>query len=88
MTCSRSSALHRFARHHWRGVEEAGQKFGPLGRTTAAIHILKDCGFVPKDRDWKEQKVDSLGMLVGAGFNGYWDPWQYDAAAKSLLEKM
>jgi hypothetical protein len=80
--------LHRFARHHWRGVEEAGQLFGEIGRKAAVVHILKDCGFVPKDRDWKEQKVDSLGMMVGGIFNGYWDPWKFDAVAKRLLKEM
>lgn len=81
--------LHRFARHHWRGVREASEQFGGvLAWQAAAIHILKDCGFVPKARDWAEQKVDSLGMLPDGKFNGFWDPWEFDAAAKKLLKNM
>jgi len=81
--------LHRFARHHWGGVQEVGKQYGVLGRKAAAIHILKDCGWVPQDRDWKDdQRVDSLGMLVGGRFNGFWDPWQFDETAKKLLERM
>lgn len=84
--------LHRFARHHWRGIDEAAALLGGdrvLVRKAAAIHILKDCGWVPRSVDWKDgQKVDSLGILVGGGFNGYWDPMQFDVAAKKLLSNM
>lgn len=90
--------LHRFARHHWRGVDEAGKLFGPNGRKAAVVHILKDCGHVPTDREWKEQKVDSLGFRLdrpqGMGlaveptgvFNGYWDPKGFNQKAQALLD--
>jgi hypothetical protein len=90
--------LHRFARHHWRGVDEAGKLFGDIGRKAAIVHILKDCGHIPTDRDWKEEKVDSLGFKVsrpyGEGptvelvsvFNGYWDAKEFTAAATELLK--
>jgi hypothetical protein len=89
--------MHRFARHHWRGVDEAGRLYGDLGRKAAIIHILKDCGHIPTDRDWKEQKVDSLGFKVSrpygtepmaelvCTFNGFWDAKEFTEAAKALL---
>ncbi len=57
------AALHRFARHHWRGVDEAGKLFGELGRKAAIVHIL-DCGWIPTARDWEEKKVDALGFKI------------------------
>jgi hypothetical protein len=91
------AALHRFARHHTRGVEEAGRMFGELGRKAAIVHILKDCGHIPTARDWQEQRVDSLGFEITrpfgeeptaelvSVFNGFWDPKEFAAAAKNLL---
>jgi hypothetical protein len=91
--------LHRFARHHWRGVDEAGKQWGELGRKAAIIHILKDCGWVPSARDWEEKRVDSLGFkvtrpygleptaeLVCGTFNGYWDPKEFVVKAKELID--
>lgn len=78
---------HRFVRHHWRGVDQATSLFGPLGRKAAIVHILKDCGFVPKDRDWKEGKVDRYGMDRTRVFNGYWDPAMFVRAARQLLDE-
>ena len=81
----RFGPLHRFWRHHWRGVDEAEKLFGALGRKAAIVHILKDCGQVPKARQWAEQEVDSLGMKPGGKFNGYWEPEQFDRAAHGHL---
>ncbi len=91
--------LHRFARHHWRGVDEAGKLFGEIGRKAAIIHILKDCGWVPSARDWEEQRVDALGFKIDLRygmeltaepvcgvFNGYWDPKEFVAKAKELID--
>jgi hypothetical protein len=91
--------LHRFSRHHWRGVDEAGKLWGEIGRKAAIIHILKDCGWVPTARDWEEQRVDSLGFkidkrygteptaeLICGSFNGYWDPKEFVAKAKELID--
>jgi hypothetical protein len=36
---------------------------------------------------WADQEVDSLGMIPGGRFNGFWDPWEFDRAARALLEK-
>jgi len=92
--------LHRFARHHWRGVDECGNLWGNQARKAAIIHILKDCGWVPTARDWEEQKVDSLGfkitrpygisptaeLVCSGAFNGYWDPKEFVAKAKELID--
>ncbi len=86
--------LHRFARHHWRGVDEAAKLFSidassySLASKAAAIHILKDCGFVPKARDWAEQRVDSLGILPDSGFKGSWNSLEFDKSARKLLRNM
>ena len=78
--------MHRFVRHHWRGVDEAGKLFGAVGRKAAIIHILKDCGQVPKAREWADgQSVDILGMKPDGKFNGYWDAVEFDKVAKGHL---
>jgi len=54
---------------------------------------------VPSARDWEEQRVDSLGFkidrrygteptaeLVCGTFNGYWDPKEFVAKAKELID--
>ena len=81
----RFGPLHRFMRHHTRGVKEAEKLFGEIGRKAAIVHILKDCGRIPTARDWAEQKVDSLGILVDGKFNGYWDARDFNEAAQRLL---
>lgn len=83
----RFGPLHRFARHHTSGIAEAEELFGVLGRRAALVHILRDCGHIPTPRQWKEQIVDSLGMLPTARFNGYWDPHQFTEAATKMLNE-
>lgn len=79
--------MHRCGRHHTRGVKEAGELFGELGRKAALVHILKDCGHIPTARQWEiGQEIDTLGILVNSRFNGFWDPQQFDRAARKLLE--
>jgi hypothetical protein len=78
--------LHRFARHHWRGVDEAGKLFGDLGRKAAIVHILKDCGQVPKARQWAEQEVDSLGIDPNGKFVGWWEQEHFDITARKVVD--
>jgi hypothetical protein len=78
--------FHRFSRHHTKGVEEAGLRFGPLGRKAAIIHIMKDCGHIPTGRMWLEASVDSLGMIPSKPFNGFWDPQDFDRAVRKLID--
>lgn len=78
--------LHRFARHHWRGIDEAEKLFGEIGRKAAIIHVLKDCGQIPKAREWADgQSVDSLGMKPGGKFTGCWDAQEFDKVARDYL---
>ena len=77
--------LHRAFRHHRRGVETAAELFGERGRKAAIIHILRDCGHVPKHRDYVEEKVDSLGFWLKGRFNGYWDPFAFIEAVHKLI---
>lgn len=77
--------LHRFSKHHTRGVKEAAELFGELGRKAALVHILKDCGFIPTARDWAEQRVDSLGIDPSKPFKGHWDPRDFIEAARKLV---
>lgn len=83
----RFGVLHRFWRHHEPGVEEAGIIYGPWGALAALVHILKDCGHIPTAAMWRDQEVDSLGMIPTGRFNGYWDPQQFDAAARKVLHE-
>jgi hypothetical protein len=49
------------------------------------IHILRDCGHIPKPRDYVEEKVDSLGFRLGTRFEGYWDPFEFVEAVQKLI---
>lgn len=82
---SKFGGLHRPWRHHRRGVDEAEKLFGPLGRKAALIHILRDCGHVPKPRDYVEEKVDGLGLRLNGRFSGYWDPFMFVEAIHALI---
>lgn len=77
---------HRFDRHHWAGVDKAEELFGAIGRKAAIVHILKDCGHIPRVNQWQNQEVDTLGMLVDSNFNGHWDPAHFDKIARAHLE--
>jgi len=84
---NRFGPLHRFVRHHTRGVREARGLFGFEGGQAATIHILKDCGYIPTPRDWDERAVDSLGIRLDGPFHGHWDPQRFDAEAKKYLAR-
>ncbi len=79
---------HRFVKHHWTGVERAGQLFGNRGRKAAIIHILRDCGHIPTESQWISKSTDLFGMNPDTRFNGYWAPQQFDEAALNLLNQL
>lgn len=81
----RFGPLHRFSRHHTRGIGEAAGLFGVRGLKAASIHVLKDCGHIPTARAWNEREVDSLGMIPTKPFNGYWDAHQFEKEARKLI---
>lgn len=80
-------ANHRFWRHHWRGVVEAESLFGALGRKAAMVHILRDCGRIPKARDW--DKLGDKSQLIISPSEGMMANWksqeEFDTAARELL---
>lgn len=77
--------LHRFSRHHNLGIDEAGKLFGEIGRKAAIVHILKDCGHIPTEQEWRDQKVDSLGIDFNTNFNGHWQPELFANAVRAAL---
>lgn len=47
-------AGHRRYYHHLTGVRKAQELFGPGGAKAAVVHIVRDCGRVPRDREYDE----------------------------------
>lgn len=43
---------HRKFRHHEDGVNQAQRKFGGDAWKAAVVHIVRDCGYVPKETDY------------------------------------
>jgi hypothetical protein len=50
---------HRNARHHAGGVEQVRQMWGDRAARAAKIHIIRDCGVVPSEKD--AQMVSMFG---------------------------
>ena len=53
---------HRRFRHHWRGVREVQEKFGPDAAKAAVVHIVRDCGRVPHERDYDLASPTELAL--------------------------
>lgn len=51
---------HRSARHHAGGVEQVRKMWGDRAARAAEIHIMRDCGVVPSEKD--AQMVGMFGM--------------------------
>lgn len=58
-------ADHRAYRHHWRGVQAAKDLWGEEGAKAAVVHIVRDCGSVPKARDYEKT---NLGIVIAPAF--------------------
>ena len=56
---------HRRHRHCWAGVREAKRLWGPDGARAAVVHIVRDCGAVPRARDYDET---NLGIVLAPEF--------------------
>lgn len=82
---SKHGLMHRFVRHHWRGVKEAEKLFGSVGRNAAIIHILKDCGRIPEAHEWKAVRTDTLGINTNKTMSGNWETQRFDIEAKRLI---
>jgi hypothetical protein len=85
--------MHRRARHHWGGVAQAEKLFGVLGRKAALIHILKDCGRIPKARDYEGSTERIIRLKIDEapnphiGLDGHWDQEKFLQEARKLLAK-
>jgi len=55
------AANHRRHRHCWKGVREARHLFGEQGARAAIVHIVRDCGEVPRQRDYDKH---NLGIVI------------------------
>jgi len=69
---------HRRVRHHWNGVWEAYRLFGDIGAKAAIVHIVRDCGAIPKERDYDQT---TLGIIIAPEF------LMYDGANETAQEK-
>jgi len=61
-------ANHRRHRHHWGGVREAHRLFGEAGAKAAIVHIVRDCGDVPRERDYDKT---NLGIIIAPEYLMY-----------------
>ncbi len=62
------AANHRRHRHCWKGVREAKHLFGEAGARAAIVHIVRDCGEVPRQRDYDRQ---NLGIVIAPEYLYY-----------------
>ncbi len=73
-------ADHRRFRHHSRGVDEADELFGREAARAAVAHIVRDCGRVPRERDYYRAhdfriEVAPASMAPG-GEDAWWDEFE------------
>ena len=54
---------HRRFRHCWTGVRKAQEFWGRDGAKAAIVHIVRDCGSVPLQRDYDRQD-NVLGIMI------------------------
>ena len=71
-------ANHRRFRHCWAGVREAKRLFGEAGALAAIVHIVRDCGAVPRQRDYD---VQNLGIIIAAEY------LMYDGLEETAFQK-
>lgn len=86
---SKFAADHRAQRHHWRGVWEVKRMFGEEGAKAAVVHIVRDCGDVPKARTYEQT---NLGIVIAPAFlmaarNGEQDTPQAEAEFREAVAK-
>lgn len=72
------AANHRRHRHCWKGVREASHLFGPEGAKAAIVHIVRDCGAVPMQRDYD---VHNLGIIIAPEY------LLYDGQSETAFQK-
>lgn len=70
---------HRRFRHCWHGVRKAQEVWGRDGAKAAIVHIVRDCGAVPHERDYDATNV--VGIVIPPEF------LMYDGADQAAREK-
>ena len=56
-------AAHRKFLHHREGIAYFTARYGKQGGEAAVLHILRDCGHIPKAVDYYTGFVDAYGCL-------------------------
>lgn len=81
---------HRRMRHNMHGVREAQKLFGPDGAKAAVIHIVRDMGKVPHERDY-DRVPEGVDIFPGfcdppLGFEQHFDLFR--AAAEAEIKRV
>jgi len=71
-------ADHRRHRHCWSGVRQAKHLYGEDGAKAAIVHIVRDCGGVPHERDYDKT---NLGIILAPEY------LTYDGANEKAFDK-
>jgi hypothetical protein len=82
--------MHRRQRHHWNGVHTVLLLWGHEAAKAAIIHIVRDCGHVPNERDYQTGKVDPLGtacVKYGTILIANPDALMYDGQDEKAFDK-
>ena len=68
---------HRRFRHCTNGIRKAGEIFGPEGAKAAIVHVVRDIGAVPKERDYDvvPEGIEIMPAFVApsCGFEQHFD---------------
>lgn len=78
----KKGAAHRRYYHHLTGVRKAQELFGLDGAKAAVVHIVRDCGRVPREREYDESFSPCVEIVAEAfiypplGFDQNFDMFQ------------
>lgn len=61
---------HRKFLHHEEGIEYFKKRYGRLGGEAARLHVFRDCGGVPRMRDYADGTVDEFGEKISKCTHG------------------
>ena len=55
---------HRKFLHHVEGIEYFRRRYGKIGAEAARLHVLRDCGHIPKAQDYYDNTVGVFGEAL------------------------
>ena len=64
---SASLAAHRKFLHHQEGIDYFTSRYGNVGGAAARLHVLRDCGHIPRAIDYYTGAVDEYGQRAKGG---------------------